>query len=198
MKKVILTALALVAVISAQAQGRINFSSAGSGVAAKFVTSGLDGDPLGVKSITSADATIRADLFWAVGTTTVGVTASQLTTQAGYNQAFSTVAAQAGFFTGGTKTVTGWTTGSIVAQVRVWDTAFGTYDVAKLAPGAHWAETALFVITPTLSPTAAPNLVGLGNPATYTLTYNPVVPEPSSMALAGLGAAALMIFRRRK
>ena len=32
----------------------------------------------------------------------------------------------------------------------------------------------------------------------FTLTYVPVVPEPSSMALAGLGAAALMIFRRRK
>lgn len=197
MKKILLTALALVAVISAQAQGRINFSSAANGVNAKFITSGLNGDPLGVKSITSADSTIRADLFWTVGNTTVGVTPAQLTTQAGYNQAFSTVAAQAGYFTGGTKTVTGWTTGPIVAQVRVWDTAFGSYETARTALGAHWGETALFVITPTLSPTAAPALVGLGNPATYTLTYNPI-PEPSSMALAGLGAAALLVFRRRK
>jgi hypothetical protein len=185
MKKVILTALALVAVISAQAQGRINFSSAANGVNAKFVTSGLDGDPLGVKSITVADATITADLFWTAGSTTVGVSAGQLTTQAGYNQAFSSVAAQAGYFSGGTKTVTGWVSGPIVGVVRVWDTAFGSFDVARFAPGAHWAETALFVITPTLSPTAAPALIGLGNPATYTLTYNPV-PEPSSMALAGL------------
>lgn len=197
MKKVILTALALVAVISAQAQGRINFSSAGSGVASKFVTSGLNGDPLGVKSITSADATIRADLFWTAGASTVGVTPGQLTTQAGYNQLFSAVAAQAGYFTGGSKTVTGWTAGPIVAQVRVWDTAFGSYETARTAPGAHWGESVLFVITPTVSPTAAPNLVGLGNPATYTLTFNPV-PEPSSMALAGLGAAALLVFRRRK
>lgn len=197
MKKILVVALMAAAVVSASAQGRITFASAGVGVAAKFVTSGLDGDPLGVKSITSADSTIRADLFWTVGSTTVGVTASQLTTQAGFAQAFSSTVSQAGFFTGGVKTVTGWTTGAIVAQVRVWDTAFGTYDVAKITPGAHWVESALFVITPTLSPTAAPNLVGLGNPATYTLTYNPV-PEPSSMALAGLGAASLLIFRRRK
>lgn len=197
MKKILVVALMAAAVVSASAQGRITFASAGVGVNAKFITSGLNGDPLGVKSITSADSTIRADMFWAVGTTTVGVTASQLTTQAGFNQAFSSTPAQAGYFTGGVKTVTGWTAGPIVAQVRVWDTAFGSYETAKTAPGAHWGESVLFVITPTLSPTAAPNLVGLGNPATYTLTYNPV-PEPSSMALAGLGAAALLVFRRRK
>ena len=39
---------------------------------------------------------------------------------------------------------------------------------------------------------ASPNGVG------FTLTYVPVVPEPTSMALAGIGAAAMVIFRRRK
>ncbi|MPN63296.1 hypothetical protein SDC9_211054 [bioreactor metagenome] len=37
-----------------------------------------------------------------------------------------------------------------------------------------------------------PNLIGLQSFNIY------MVPEPSSMALAGLGAAALLIFRRRK
>jgi hypothetical protein len=32
----------------------------------------------------------------------------------------------------------------------------------------------------------------------FSMTFFPAIPEPSSMALAGLGAAALMIFRRRK
>ena len=197
MKKILVVALMAVAVVSASAQGRVTFASAGVGVSAKFITSGLDGDPLGVRSITSAESTIRADMFFTAGSTTVGVSAGQLTTAGDFNQIFSSTAAQAGYFTGGVKTVPGWVSGPLVAQVRVWDTAFGAYDVAKLAPGAHWAESALFVITPTLSPTAAPNLVGLGVGATYTLTYNPV-PEPSSMALAGLGAASLLIFRRRK
>ncbi len=196
MKKIILTTLALVAVISAQAQGRINFSSAGAGVAAKFVTTGLNGDPLGIASITSANTTIRADLFWSLGNTTVGVLASSLGNQQGYNQAFSAVVSQAGFFSGGTKTVAGWVTGPIVAQIRVWDTAFGgaDFNASKVAPGSHWAESALFVITPTFSPTAAPNML-LGT-VTYAVNYNPV-PEPSSMALAGIGAASLLIFRRR-
>ena len=85
MKKILVVALMAVAAISASAQGRITFASAGVGVNAKFVTSGLNGDPLGVKSITSADTTIRADMFWTVGNTTVGVTPGQLTTLMNYS-----------------------------------------------------------------------------------------------------------------
>lgn len=196
MKKVLIVALMAVAAISASAQGRITFASAGVGVNAKFITD--SSSPLGVSSITSANSTIRADLFWAAGASTNGVDASTLINAGGFNQVFSSTVSQAGYFTGGVKTVTGWTSGSIVAQVRVWDTAFGSFEQARTAEGAHWAVSSLFTITPTLSPTAAPNLVGLGNPATYTLTYNVAVPEPTSMALAGLGAASLLIFRRRK
>jgi hypothetical protein len=32
----------------------------------------------------------------------------------------------------------------------------------------------------------------------FNLTENPVIPEPSTFALAGLGLASLLLFRRRK
>lgn len=49
---------------------------------------------------------------------------------------------------------------------------------------------------------AIPNTVAFGvgqnQLAGFNMTFYPVVPEPSSMALAGLGAASLLMFRRRK
>jgi hypothetical protein len=196
MKKILLASgLMFVAAIAAQAQGVINFSSAGAGVAARFASA--NSSPGGSNLLTSSMSTIRADLFWTAGTTTVGVDAASLA-GAGFNQIFSSVAAQAGYFSGGSKTITGATPGSsIVAQVRVWDTAFGaTYDAARQS-GGQFFSSGLFLITPALvPPNTPPNLVGLG---TGGVVYQlQIVPEPSSMALAGLGAASLLLFRRRK
>lgn len=48
--------------------------------------------------------------------------------------------------------------------------------------------------------TAAPNIFGngAGQLSSLTLYQTVAVPEPATFALAGLGAAALMVFRRRK
>jgi hypothetical protein len=46
--------------------------------------------------------------------------------------------------------------------------------------------------TPALFGAALPNVSG------FNMALIPAIPEPSSMALAGLGAAALLLFRRRK
>ncbi|MEK7781754.1 MAG: PEP-CTERM sorting domain-containing protein [Verrucomicrobiota bacterium] len=73
--------------------------------------------------------------------------------------------------------------------VRVWDTLSGaTYANA----GVRGQSPTLFLSAPLGGGlTTPPNWVG----QSFSLT---AVPEPSSMALAGIGAAALMIFRRRK
>lgn len=78
--------------------------------------------------------------------------------------------------------------------IRVWDTLSG----ASYALAGVRGEGLLFLSAP-----LGGNPPGGGTPITapawtgesFSLT---AVPEPSSMALAGLGAAALMIFRRRK
>jgi len=86
-------------------------------------------------------------------------------------------------------------------QVRVWDSALGVNEAGWLSAsgGAGYSGSgALFQMNP-------------GNSIAYVLTAPPginttwtegnivlSVPEPSTFALAGLGAAALLIFRRRK
>jgi hypothetical protein len=134
MKKLVaISAFVMVTAVSALAQGRVTFASGAPSVNARFA---ILGDPaFGTNFITGSMPQFRADLFWTPGITTVGVPDSALVNQGNYNQLFSTVAPQAGLFLGGVKTVNGWTTGQIVAQVRVWDTTFGNFDQAKRANG---------------------------------------------------------------
>lgn len=80
-------------------------------------------------------------------------------------------------------------------QIRVWDNAGGTinsYDNAITR-----GNTALFLSNPlggigTGGPVLTPDMTGWTSFNIYT------VPEPSTFVLAGLGAASLLIFRRRK
>lgn len=110
--------------------------------------------------------------------------------------------AAAGFITGVTvvvPNVPGDTTGGPATfEVRVWDNAGGTitsYAAAQGLANGVWGQSPIFSITGPLGggTVLPPNLVGLQSFNVHTL-----VPEPSTFALAGLGAAALLIFRRRK
>jgi hypothetical protein len=96
---------------------------------------------------------------------------------------------------GGVIAIPGVGEGSMAAlQVRAWDNAGGTitsYADALLA-GANAGKSALFT-SPALGGNAPPpNMVGLTSFNIYA------VPEPSTFVLAGLGAAALLVLRRRK
>ncbi len=109
----------------------------------------------------------------------------------------------AGAFAGITVTVTGVAaTETATAQVRVWDNTSGLYpdwasaQVAWAAGLINAGKSALFDIallgggvqTP-------PQPTGMRSFNIYSLS---AVPEPSTFVLAGLGAAGLLIFRRRK
>ncbi|HYL95727.1 MAG TPA: PEP-CTERM sorting domain-containing protein [Terriglobales bacterium] len=83
-------------------------------------------------------------------------------------------------------------------QVKVWDSAYASYAAALAAGSAYVGQGPLFQLNPgpgltyTFTAPAGPN---------SSWTDTPIIvaaPEPSTFALAGLGAAALMIFRRRK
>jgi hypothetical protein len=105
--------------------------------------------------------------------------------------------------------------GSTFFAIDIYDAAAGDYQAASSGLGHYFGTSGLF--TANSSGTIAPNsLVQHGAPANSTWadgTYNMDVlapgyrgavalsmnvPEPTTIALAGLGAAALMIFRRRK
>ena len=187
MKKLILTAALGVACISAFAQGTLNFANAGVGYQAKVtdVNTGLG----------LSGAGWMADLFWAAGTVANSTQLAALNAPA----TFSTVASQAGFFFGGPRTVPTAPNVPITVQVRVWDTASGsTWAQAIGTAGARVGESVLFSITlanPNATPAGIP--VGMNGIGGNPFTVGPV-PEPSTLALAGLGLAGMMMLRRRK
>jgi hypothetical protein len=171
MKKLILTVALGVACASAFAQGTLNFANAAAGVNAPITVGAANGPR-------ATGPTYTVDLWWGAAGTTDSTTLTELNQPATFNSG-----AQSGYFTGGARTITGVAGGTaIVVQVRAWDTT------APTLVGA----SGLFNVTLATAPATPANLVGLNS------FFIPVVPEPSSFALAGLGAAALVIFRRRK
>jgi len=98
----------------------------------------------------------------------------------------------------------GYTAGSAAFfQVEVWDSAYATPLLAQAA-GSYFGEDNIFSMTPSTS-IAYPGINSGGN-TTWAAVGNEAplvvgitsIPEPATFALAGLGAAAMVIFRRRK
>jgi len=108
-----------------------------------------------------------------------------------------------GRFNGGAIEITGIAAGGPVeAAVVAWQGNFASFDAAVAANSAVGAS-ARVTFASTGNPTTTPpgTAASLVNAGFAGLTVSPatsVIPEPSSLALAGLGAAALLIFRRRK
>ena len=192
MKKLIATTLASTLVgIVAYAQGTVNFANLGVGLNA----------PVTLTDGTKAGGSYMAQLL-------AGATATSLA-PVGSPTAF--LAAAPGYFNGGVQTIPGVAGGANgFFAIQVWNsTSFSSFATAKAANTANsWGESGYNYTTGILTPFQ--NVTGgVGSPATppATLTgltpfaLSPgggVVPEPSTFALAGLGAAALMFFRRRK
>jgi hypothetical protein len=100
---------------------------------------------------------------------------------------------------GGDRTLTGFNFGQqVTLQVRVWDIADGsTFENAIANParqGFSGVSTPFLYNIPATASDPVPNFF-MSNFSGFTIVP---VPEPSTFALAGLGAAALLIFRRRK
>jgi len=204
MKKILaITAIASMALTSF-GQGIIQFnnrdSSANPPVIAPIYLNTVGGTPL-------AGTGYRAALYGGASTST----------------AFSLVG---GSLTGGTglSLLVSPTTGAGAVDFRTGAAAGYVnvgVDAARTVPTVNWGGTGLFQVVAwegtyaTLAEALAANAAfGFSNPLTLTLPTGPTdqvltklvglnsfavaaVPEPTSFALAGLGAAALLIFRRR-
>jgi len=97
----------------------------------------------------------------------------------------------AGYWFGGGALIPGWTSGAVTIRVDVANTvAIGSYGVGTLV-----GSSGPFSITPVVS--TNPNYPDFST-TTYSAFTVAAVPEPSTFALAGLGLASLLIFRRRK
>lgn len=192
MKKTLVTVLAAAALVaSSYGQGTIAFgNSTGPTVNYEQVLNS------GVFVPAPSSVSPRVELLWApVGTTDISL--------------FSLVPGNvvnvgipvAGRFSGGTRTIPAGTGFAGIGQGAIVDVIVRGW---LLGSGATYGEATvrgvsdIFTID-TGNPLAQP-IAEVGTPITpqfpgLNLT---AVPEPSSMALAGLGAASLLIFRRRK
>jgi hypothetical protein len=192
MKKLIPFLVLLAGTTLAMAQGRVHFgnnvpfastttNSLRSG--ADRLVGNLDGTPL-VGSDFSGPATYVSQLYY-------GANAGSLAAHTAPAQRFLPAASDAaGRWLGQDRTLTGFAPGQTVTlQVVAWDMRTGaTYEAATLK-GASRIFTYTIPLDP-LSPPAAYFMEGFGG-------FN-LVPEPSVIGLAMVGAGALFMLRRRK
>jgi hypothetical protein len=200
MKKLLLTLTVVTATaLTMYGQGRVAFNNlqAASGITVGAQNQGAGGGTAGQ----NVGSTYSIQLMWApVGNyaNDVAFAAAALGSSAAVNFFGTTGGGPssdgAGLFDGSTipnPVGTSMPAGAYSMMARAWfNTGFATYDLAKQA--TRNTGYAIFQLTATAFPAGAPNTVftpfAVGVP----------VPEPSTFALAGLGAAALLFFRRRK
>lgn len=205
MKKSVIASLLGVATVVATAvssygQGQVNFQNYDFGAASLNapVTFGVTASPGGKAGTAGVrvGSEFNADLQYSLdgGATFSLLTAAQ-SGNAGYPSPFAFgVGADgdagnfAGYFFGNPVTIPGYTSGAISFIVEAW-TGGTSYANATQWRGQSAAFTMAGIATGTTQPG---NFTGMSG-----FVVNPV-PEPTVFALAGIGAAALMIVRRKK
>jgi hypothetical protein len=133
--------------------------------------------------VTAADS-FNSDLLWAVGATTgdLGLSIPVSSKVLGYIEDPTSVTfdpAYAG--------------GPITFTINVWQG--GSYAAASAAGSGLGYGSVTFVDSGTVP--AGPPISFNSDPA-FTVQLSTIVPEPTTLALAGLGAAGMLLFRKRQ
>jgi len=196
MKKLLITGALLGAVTAALAQGTVQFSN--NALARLSVTSG------GTSAQIPLTASYNFGLFFGIGQST---SLQFLSTQLGVNSSSSLgiIANPADRKSSMTAiqlpgTVAGQT--DVWIQIRGWESSYGSDWAAAKLEGSVYGESLIRNVG-ALGPSTGPGLniwqsaAGTSQSAINAFALT-VVPEPTTMALAGLGIASLLIFRRRK
>jgi hypothetical protein len=208
MKKVVLTFGALAMAVSVFAQGTVNFNNQ-PGTIINTNASASGG------TIGPANGALGGPFYYGlfiapVGQTIGGTNADLFSGPWTFTGSYATNTATGGRLSGGSTLgvpVSGWAGGTSMDYVVAgWSASIG-HDWAQVAP---IVQTGVFpgfyghsVIGEGISgggPLGQPVLAlfGASAPAIPGFQILSSVPEPTTFALAGLGAAAMLIFRRRK
>jgi len=185
---------------SAHAQGFVTFGNYDSSAPVLYGAGNTAGGSAGA----GVNTQFSAGLWYFLGTATLGAATDGndlLSAHAGWELAsvsaqFNTGqfagAAGVGYFSGiganSTATISDYVSGPITFSVTA-------YDGASYANAGNRGHSAGFTL-PTI--TTGNGAVGEFGPGLTSFSVFPTVPEPSVFALSGLGAAALMLIRRKK
>jgi len=204
---------ASLAVTSAMAQGKIslnNFSDTGGQPLYGATTPPGDGSGILNPAPSSGNWVIGfyyhlGDVTGSVGSDPSGIAdpaslGGGLVFATGVAGDLTTITAGAGYFTdpNGDAIINGWSSGLVTAEIVA-------YDGSSYNSAAYRGHSIAFTFTPIASTAGQPAgfIVGsVGNTSEGNMpnfsVFAVATPEPSTFALAGLGAAAMLIFRRRK
>jgi len=203
MKKTVLaTALALMgsfAAVSSYGQGSVVFENYDFGPLNAPVTFGMNGTGGGVTGTTGTriGSEFTADILYSLdgGVTYTLLTQANAGAGGAYPTAFSgtdgNAASGAGYFLGPTITIPGYTSGAVNFIVEAYH---GASYAAAVAANDWNGKSAAFSVPGLATGQSPASPFPGGSLQSFVVT----VPEPSVFALAGLGAASLMAFRRKK
>jgi hypothetical protein len=208
MKKLLLTSFGLALATVAFGQGTVRFSNVSADLSSppdRLVRFGTNLATQGAWTTNSGPVvnwgshSYRAQLYYGASTATEGQLIPLTAAPALFRS--STTTAEPGTWAPGNRTFVGFDTGATVnIQVRVWDNFYGsTFELgsANGDPANLIGRSGIFQYTIPTDPLASPAafvLTGFGVSGPFVLVP---VPEPTTLALAGLGIAGLLIFRRR-
>lgn len=199
MKKILTVLVSAVAATAVYGQGYFNYNNlAGSGnikIGAPPIApgQGVTGNYVGSSYNVSLYYSLSPIAVPTDPLTLTAITVNGTATLYGVGASESSQANGAGFFQGTNPTISGTADGqTIYVEAAVWWGAAGSYSAAHAGPfnSGYSAPVAIRLAS------GADNVIGdLSGLAAFTVQE---APEPATIALGGLGAAALLLFRRRK
>jgi hypothetical protein len=212
MKKTILTITASLLTVAAFGQGIVNFSNASStpgwanptfdryvrwdAIAPAYNPSLIPGGLVSSNYAGLNLASLRAALYYAASTQN---DVNLFTAAAGGPTTFKvSTSTTAGSWFGGNRTLDFIPPGSTANLiVIVWDSNLSNDPLSAAACGGLGGRSSVFQYTPPTNPQAQPSDFLMTGLTAFNVGL-PCSPEPSTLGLAAIGAAALLILRRSK